>query len=53
MEQPNIRSLGDHFVQNLGYTNADMTRMLRMFNGYLEPFKQASDRYERIGTDEH
>ncbi len=25
-----------------------MKRMLRLFNGYLEPFKQASDHYERL-----
>jgi sulfhydrogenase subunit delta len=42
MELPNIESLGSWFT-GLGYT-----AMLRSFNGYLEPFKQASDRYERI-----
>jgi sulfhydrogenase subunit delta len=47
MEMPNIASLGDWFA-GLGYSAGDMVRMLRSFNGYLEPFKQASDRYEQL-----
>jgi coenzyme F420-reducing hydrogenase gamma subunit len=47
MEQPNLTSLGHWFTGPLGYQDRDMKRMLRMFNGYLEPFKQASDHYER------
>ncbi len=47
MELPNITALGNRFAE-LGYTPAHMTRMLRSFNGYLEPFKQASERYERL-----
>jgi hypothetical protein len=47
MELPNIESLGSWF-QGLGYTPGQICRMLRYFNGYLEPFKQASDRYERL-----
>lgn len=47
MEQPNISSLGNWFTEKLKYDARDMKRMLRMFNGYLEPFKQASDHYER------
>jgi sulfhydrogenase subunit delta len=47
MEMPNIDSLGMRFTQ-LGYTAPQITRMLRSFNGYLEPFKQASDHYERL-----
>lgn len=47
MEQPNIASLGDRFETTQQRTAAQITRMLRSFNGYLEPFKQASDRYER------
>lgn len=46
MEQPNIASLGDRLLQ-LGFSARDLKRMLRSFNGYLEPFKQASERYER------
>jgi sulfhydrogenase subunit delta len=46
MEQPNIAALGDRLRQ-LGYSARDLKRMLRSFNGYLEPFKQASERYER------
>jgi coenzyme F420-reducing hydrogenase gamma subunit len=47
MEQPNISSLGNWFTEKLDYKARDMKRMLRMFNGYMEPFKQASDQYER------
>ena len=52
MEQPNIVSLGTRFTKDLGQTNGEMKRMLRSFNGYLEPFKQASDRYERLEREE-
>ncbi len=47
MEMPNIESLGSWF-SGLGYGPGQISRMLRSFNGYLEPFKQASDRYERL-----
>jgi coenzyme F420-reducing hydrogenase gamma subunit len=47
MEHPNMASLGHHFTETLGQSPRDMKRMLRTFNGYLEPFKQASDHYER------
>lgn len=47
MELPNIEALGRRLQEN-GHRPAELTRMLRSFNGYLEPFKQASDRYERI-----
>jgi coenzyme F420-reducing hydrogenase gamma subunit len=46
MEQPNIPALGERF-KLLGFSPRDLKRMLRSFNGYLEPFKQASERYER------
>lgn len=52
MEQPNMASLGTHFTEELGQSNRDMKRMLRSFNGYLEPFKQAGDRYERLEQEE-
>jgi len=48
MEQPNIPSLGAWFTEKFGHTPRDMKRMLRLFNGYLEPFKQASEHYERL-----
>lgn len=48
MEQPNIASLGNWFTVKLGHQSRGMKRMLRLFNGYLEPFKQASDHYERL-----
>jgi coenzyme F420-reducing hydrogenase gamma subunit len=47
MEQPNMGSLGHWFTDKLGCSPRDMKRMLRQVNGYLEPFKQASDRYEQ------
>ncbi len=48
MEQPNMASLGSWFTARLGYGPRTMKQMLRLFNGYLEPFKQASDHYERL-----
>jgi coenzyme F420-reducing hydrogenase gamma subunit len=48
MEQPNMASLGSWFTSRLGYSPRKMKQMLRLFNGYLEPFKQASDHYERL-----
>ncbi len=50
MEMPNIEALGNRFG-GLGYTSGETVRMLRSFNGYLEPFKQASDRYEQVDKD--
>jgi hypothetical protein len=47
MEQPNIGSQGKRMTQ-LGESNRDIKQALRSFNGYLEPFKQASDHYERL-----
>jgi len=46
MEQPNILSLAGRF-EAFGFAPRDIKRMLRAFNGYLEPFKQASDDYEQ------
>ncbi len=48
MEQPNTRSLGAWFLKKQHRSPRDMKLMLRNFNGYLEPFKQASDHYERL-----
>jgi coenzyme F420-reducing hydrogenase gamma subunit len=48
MEQPNIAALGEWFTERLGCSPRTMKWMLRSFNGYLEPFKQASDHYERL-----
>ncbi len=50
MELPNVDSLAARFA-DLGVTSAELSRMLRSFNGYLEPFKQASDRYERLSQN--
>lgn len=46
-EQPNMEALGNRFTQ-LGLGPAEIKRKLRSFNGYLEPFKQASDHYEQL-----
>lgn len=43
-EAPNVDALGERFIE-FGHTPGQLTRMLRSFNGYVEPFKQASDRY--------
>ena len=48
MEQPNIAALGNWFGERLDTAPGEMKRMLRSFNGYLEPFKQAGDHYERL-----
>ena len=47
MEQPNVRALGNRLMA-LGQSTREITRALRSFNGYLEPFKQASDYYEHL-----
>jgi len=47
MEQPNMPAMGERLTQ-LGLSARDIKRRLRSFNGYLEPFKQASDYYEQI-----
>lgn len=47
MEQPNMTAMGNHLTSKQNRSSRDMTRMLRLFNGYLEPFKQASDKYEQ------
>ena len=52
MEQPNIMALGSWFTTELQTTPGEMKRMLRSFNGYLEPFKQASDHYERLEQEQ-
>jgi coenzyme F420-reducing hydrogenase gamma subunit len=48
MEQPNVESLGNWLTSQQHRDARDLKRMLRNFNGYLEPFKQASDHYERL-----
>ena len=52
MEQPNINSLGRHFMSALEQSPGNMKRMLRSFNGFLEPFKQAGDYYERLEQEQ-
>jgi hypothetical protein len=42
-----MKSLGNR-LQELGLNARDVKRKLRSFNGYLEPFKQASDHYEQL-----
>lgn len=48
MEQPNIEALEGWLVDVQHRSHRDIKRMLRSFNGYLEPFKQASDRHEQL-----
>ncbi len=45
-ESANPQILCGHFERQ-GITRPEIVRMLRGFNGYLEPFKQASDEYEQ------
>jgi len=49
-EQPNIMALGDRLTKD-GASAGQIKRMLRSFNGYLEPFKQASDHYEQLESE--
>ncbi len=51
MEQPNIHSFGNQ-VLRMGYQPRQMKQMLRSFNGYLAPFKQASEHYERLESQQ-
>lgn len=46
VEAANTESLGDQFLA-LGQSPADVARAYRSFNGYMSPFRQASDRFER------
>lgn len=46
VEAANTESLGDQFLA-LGQSPADVARAYRSFNGYMPPFRQASDRFER------
>ncbi len=52
MEQPNIRSLANQLKNEQGRTNREVKLALRQFNGYMEPFKQAGDYYERLEQKE-
>ncbi|MHC4695477.1 MAG: NADH-quinone oxidoreductase subunit B family protein [Planctomycetota bacterium] len=45
-ESANPQVLCGHLERG-GVTPPELVRMLRGFNGYLEPFKQASDQYEQ------
>ncbi len=47
METPNITSLCGYFEEQFGMSKPEVVRLLRGFNGYLEPFKTASDDYEQ------
>ncbi|MDX1687592.1 MAG: hypothetical protein R3248_06380 [Candidatus Promineifilaceae bacterium] len=46
VEAPNTESLGNQFLA-LGRSPADVARAYRSFNGYMPPFREASDRFER------
>lgn len=47
MEAPNAEALGQRFL-NLGTSPADVVRLFRSFNGYADPFRVASDRFEEL-----
>lgn len=49
METPNITSLGRQLQERMKVSRPEIVRLLRSFNGYLEPFKTASDDYEQSG----
>lgn len=47
MEHPRVELLSDWFTRRQGRGPREMMHMFRSFNGYLEPFKQVSETYER------
>jgi len=49
-EQPNMAAMARR-LESLGLRSRDIKRRLRSFNGYLEPFKQMSDHYERLENE--
>ena len=49
MEAPSVDVLGDWFARKQGVAQRDIAHLFRNFNGYLEPFKQASENHERHG----
>lgn len=46
-ETPNLPSFCSYLEEKLGVSKPEIVRLLRGFNGYLEPFKTASDDYEQ------
>jgi hypothetical protein len=49
MEAPSVDVLGDWFARKQQVAHRDLAHLFRNFNGYLEPFKQASENHERHG----
>jgi coenzyme F420-reducing hydrogenase gamma subunit len=47
MEAPSVDVLGDWLARKQGVAHRDIAHLFRNFNGYLEPFKQASENHER------
>jgi hypothetical protein len=47
MEAPNAEALGQRFL-TMGLASADIVRLFRSFNGYADPFRVASDRFEEL-----
>lgn len=47
MEAPNAEALGQRFL-DLGASPAEVVRLFRSFNGYSDPFRVASDRFEEM-----
>ena len=47
MEHPRVEVLGDWLQKRQNRGPRELMHMFRSFNGYLEPFKQASETHER------
>jgi hypothetical protein len=49
MEAPNCEALGRQ-LEHLDATPGEIVRLFRNFNGYAEPFRVISDKYEELAN---
>jgi len=49
MEAPNTEALGRQFMSQ-GVSAGEVVRLFRSFNGYSEPFRMASNRFEELSS---
>jgi coenzyme F420-reducing hydrogenase gamma subunit len=46
-ESPNTDSLSEWWLENTNWQKSDLVRVFRGFNAYAEPFRKASEKYEK------